>query len=52
MTVKPGKMFQEDTENGPKGTFEIYRAEGDNLYKNAEYKKAIQSYSTVSYNVV
>ena len=33
---------------GPKGTFEIYRAEADSLYKQGEYRKAIESYTIVS----
>ena len=40
-------MYDEGSEVGPRGTFEIYRAEGDSLYKNGEYKKAIESYNTV-----
>ena len=34
--------------DGPKGTFEIYRAEADSLYKQGEYRKAIESYTIVS----
>ena len=34
-------------EEGPLGTFETYRAEGEQLYKNGEYRKAIESFSTV-----
>lgn len=33
------------SEGGLKGTFEIYRAEGESLFKNGEYKKAIESYT-------
>lgn len=36
----------EGSELGPRGTFESYRAEGDALYKNAEYRKAIESLTT------
>ena len=36
------------SEGGPKGTFEIYRAEGDVLFKRFEFKKALNSYTTVS----
>ena len=42
-------MFEETSDDlGPRGTFETYRAEGDALYKNGEYRKAIESYTTVS----
>ncbi len=42
-------MYQDDnSEGGPRGTFETYRAEGDTLYKNCAYTKAIESYTTVS----
>ena len=37
------------SEQGPPGTFETYRAEGDILYKNGDYKKANESYTIVSY---
>ena len=41
-------MYQDDNSDvGPRGTFETYRAEGDALYKNSEYTKAIESYTTV-----
>ena len=39
---------QEGSDNGPKGTYEIYRAEGDALFKQGNYKKAIESYTAVS----
>ncbi|XP_067928491.1 outer dynein arm-docking complex subunit 4-like [Watersipora subatra] len=35
----------EGSDNGPKGTYEIYRAEGDALYKQGNYRKSIESYS-------
>lgn len=38
---------EEGSDNGPKGTYEIYRAEGDALYKQGNYKKAIESYTMV-----
>ena len=38
------------SEQGPRGTFESYRAEGEGLYKNGEYRKAIDSFTTVSDN--
>ena len=41
-------MYEEGSDTGPRGTFEIYRAEGDSLYKNGDYRKAIESYTTVS----
>jgi len=34
------------SEQGPRGTFESYRAEGEGLYKNGEYRKAIDSFTT------
>jgi len=34
------------SEQGPRGTFETYRAEGEGLYKNGEYRKAIDSFTT------
>ncbi len=36
----------EERENELRGTFETYRAEGDALYKNREFRKAIESYDT------
>lgn len=33
---------------GPKSTFEAYRAEGDMLFKQQEFKKALESYDQVS----
>jgi len=41
-------MYDDNGSDGPKGTFEIYRAEADSLYKQGEYRKAIESYTTVS----
>ncbi|KAL4228994.1 Tetratricopeptide repeat protein 25 [Mactra antiquata] len=39
-------MYGEDNgSEGPRGTFEIYRAEADSLYKQGEYRKAIESYT-------
>ncbi|KAF6032938.1 TTC25 [Bugula neritina] len=35
----------EGSDNGPKGTYEIYRAEGDALFKQGNYRKAIESYT-------
>ena len=40
-------MYEDGSENGINGTFEIYRAEGDSLYKNGEFRKAIISFTTV-----
>jgi len=38
--------YDDDNEvEGPKSTFGIYLAEGDNLYKQGEYKKALDSYT-------
>ena len=39
-------MYEDESE-GPKGTFEIYKAEADTLYKQGEYRKAIEGYTTV-----
>jgi len=33
---------------GPKSTFEAYRAEGDMLFKQQEFRKALESYNQVS----
>lgn len=35
-------------DDGPPGTFEIYRAEGESLLKNRDYRKAIESFTIVS----
>ena len=42
-------MYDGDESEGPKGTFEIYKAEADSLFKQGEYKKSIDSYTIVSY---
>ncbi|XP_064643391.1 outer dynein arm-docking complex subunit 4-like isoform X2 [Lineus longissimus] len=34
------------SEAGPIGTFETYKAEGDTLFKQGEFRKAIESYTT------
>ena len=39
---------EDGSDQGPKGTYEIYRAEGDALFKQGNYKKAIESYTAVS----
>ncbi|XP_021361943.1 tetratricopeptide repeat protein 25-like [Mizuhopecten yessoensis] len=39
-------MYDGDESEGPKGTFEIYKAEADTLYKQGEYRKSIESYTT------
>ena len=43
-------MYEEDgsSEGGPKSSFEVYKAEGDVLYKQQEYKKALDSYNQVN----
>ena len=38
---------ENDARKEPAGSFEIYRAEGDVLFKHGEYKKALQSYCRV-----
>ena len=42
----------EDTssDGGPKGSFENFKAEGDVLFKQGSYKKALESYNTVCYD--
>ena len=42
-------MYDEESslEDGPKGTFENFKAEGDVLFKKEEYNKALNSYTTV-----
>jgi hypothetical protein len=39
--------YDNDSEGGPAGTFEIYKAEADTLLKQGVYRKAIESYTTV-----
>uniref|UniRef100_A0A8B9LEM1 Outer dynein arm-docking complex subunit 4 n=1 Tax=Astyanax mexicanus TaxID=7994 RepID=A0A8B9LEM1_ASTMX len=39
-------MSDNEGEQGPKSTFSIYIAEGEQLFNKREYTKAIQSYST------
>lgn len=41
-------MADNTSASGPKSTFEAYRAEGDMLFKQQEYKKALESYDQVS----
>ena len=36
-----------DSDDLPKGSFEIFKAEGDVLFKHGEYRKALDSYNTV-----
>ncbi|WAR06265.1 TTC25-like protein [Mya arenaria] len=39
-------MYHDDNgSEGPRGTFEIYRAEADSLFKQGEYRKSIESYT-------
>ena len=44
-------MYDEDnnSEGGSKGSYEIFKAEGDVLFKKEEFQKALASYSTVRY---
>ena len=39
----------DDESDGLPGTYEIYKAEADALFKNGDYRKAIESYTTVSF---
>lgn len=42
-------MYGDDqSDGGPKGTFEIYKAEADTLFKQGDFRKAIESYTIVS----
>ena len=44
------KMYDDNgSEGGPKGSFEIYKSEGDVLFKQMMYTKAIECYNTVKY---
>ena len=36
------------SDGAPKGSFEIYKAEGDVLFKHGEFKKALDSFNTVT----
>ncbi|KAL5010823.1 hypothetical protein ScPMuIL_013128 [Solemya velum] len=38
-------MYEEEGLEGPKSTFEIYKAEAENLSKQGEYRKAIDSFT-------
>ena len=40
---------EEEQEEGPKSSFSTYLAEGDVLFKQGAYKKALDSYSQVSF---
>ena len=42
-------MYEDTSSSGgePKGSFEIFKAEGDVLFKQQEYKKALKSYVKV-----
>jgi len=43
-------MYMDGEESdSPKGTFEIYKAEADTLFKQGEYRKSIESYTTVRF---
>ena len=49
------KMYDENgSESGPKGSFEIYKSEGDVLFKQQMFTKAIECYNMVilSYSIV
>ncbi|XP_067686623.1 outer dynein arm-docking complex subunit 4-like [Haliotis asinina] len=40
-------MYEDDgSSEGPRGTFEIYKAEADALFKQGDYRKSIESYTT------
>ncbi|RUS80645.1 hypothetical protein EGW08_011595 [Elysia chlorotica] len=40
----------DDESEGLAGTYEIFKAEADALFKNGDYRKAIESYTTVSFH--
>ena len=35
------------SEQGPRGTFESYKAEGELLFKLKQYRKAVEAFTTV-----
>jgi len=39
-------MYRDDETDALPGTYEIYKAEADALFKNGDYRKAIESYTT------
>lgn len=39
-------MYDDDETDALPGTYEIYKAEADALFKNGDYRKAIESYTT------
>ena len=39
--------YDDSSEGGPKGSFENFKAEGEVLFKQQEYKKALDSFNTV-----
>lgn len=44
-------MYEDDrSSEGPRGTFEIYKAEADALFKQGDYRKSIESYTTVTFS--
>ena len=45
----PIDSYDDDDEEqeGPRSSFGTYLAEGDTLFKQSEYKKALESYSLV-----
>ena len=47
MPVEPYEDDDEEQE-GPRSSFGTYLAEGDALFKQSEYKKALESYSMVT----
>ena len=45
----PVETYEDDKEEqeGPRSSFATYLAEGDTLFKQSEFKKALESYSLV-----
>ena len=45
----PVETYEDDEEEqeGPRSSFATYLAEGDTLFKQSEFKKALESYSLV-----
>ena len=41
-------MYESSSDGGPAGSFENFKSEGDVLFKQCEYKKALESFNTVS----
>ena len=47
--MKDSYEDEEEEVEGPKSSFSTYLAEGDALFKQGEFKKALESYSMVGF---